>query len=99
VSVPERDLRCIFDAILDGDDFGAAMAAGFESVDMSTMIPRCVLPRLLFRCKKTKRYIKNELPEIERRNAMRTGRGINGKWAGTDDVGVGDGERAGRWLF
>jgi hypothetical protein len=42
-NIPERDLRCIFEAILVGDDFGAAMVAGLveeaaECVDISTAI-------------------------------------------------------------
>jgi hypothetical protein len=41
--IPERDLRCIFEDILVGDDLGAAMAAGFveeaaDGVDISTVI-------------------------------------------------------------
>jgi hypothetical protein len=41
--IPERDLRCIFEAILFGDNLGAAMAVGFveeatDCVDISTVI-------------------------------------------------------------
>lgn len=41
--IPERDLRCIFEDILVGDNLGAAMAAGFveeaaDCVDISAVI-------------------------------------------------------------